>query len=56
MTQSKEGYGKVVRFLESKNVQFLAACETAGVPPTRRQASKWLSHKGLAYKTYKGIA
>lgn len=30
--------------------QFRKACELAGIPPTPRQASKWLNLKGLAWK------
>ena len=28
---------------------FRAACESAGIPPTRRQASKWRNKMGKAY-------
>jgi len=28
---------------------FQVACEKAGIPPTRRQASKWRRKKGLAW-------
>lgn len=41
---------KVRNFLKVKDPIFLAACEKAKIPPTRRQASKWLSARGLAYK------
>jgi hypothetical protein len=37
------------QFCETDN-QFRKACEVAGIPPTPRQASKWLNSKGLAYK------
>ena len=42
--------GKVISFLKDKDPKFLKACETAGIPPTRRQASKWLSGLGKAWK------
>jgi hypothetical protein len=29
---------------------FRAACKLAAIEPTRRQASKWLNHRGLAWK------
>ena len=34
-----------------ENVAFKTACETAGIPPTKRQASKWRNEYGKAYKT-----
>lgn len=49
----KENEGKVVKFLRANDSTFTKACELAGIPPTRRQASKWLAGKGIAYKTYK---
>ena len=36
------------------NEQFKKACADAGVEPTKRQASKWRSKRGLAYKTMRG--
>ena len=33
---------------------FRAACESAGVQPTARQASKWRMGKGSAFKAKKG--
>lgn len=30
--------------------RFKSACGWANIPVTRRQASKWANHKGLAYK------
>jgi hypothetical protein len=54
----------VVNFLKSGNTEFEKACLKVqppwgkvgeGIPPTRRQASKWLRKKGIAYKTVKGI-
>jgi hypothetical protein len=41
---------KVKKFFESDNQHFIAACEAVKLPPTKRQASKWLNKKGLAYK------
>jgi len=35
------------------NKEFVAACEEAGIVPTRRQASKFLNKKGLTYKVMK---
>lgn len=32
-----------------KNVEFRDACESVGIPPTTRQASKWRNKRGLAY-------
>lgn len=48
MRKSNEGH--VVEFYKSNNPGFIAACEKVGIVPTKRQASKWLSGKGLAYK------
>lgn len=31
--------------------KFLRACESAKIPPTKRQARKWNNKKGLAYRT-----
>jgi hypothetical protein len=42
--------GKVVAFLKSGSAAFEKACEVAKVKVTRRQASKWLMHKGAAWK------
>jgi hypothetical protein len=38
------------KFLKSEDPKFLKACEIVKIQPTKRQASKWLSHKGLAWK------
>lgn len=48
--------GRVVKFLKAcaGDSPFINACEKANIPPTRRQASKWLSGKGLARKTHEG--
>ena len=29
--------------------KFIEACKHAGIPPTKRQASKWRRKQGLAY-------
>jgi hypothetical protein len=61
-----ENEGRVANFLKSKNDHFIKACADAeffgksgkkekGIPETKRQASKWLHEKGIAYKTHKGI-
>ncbi len=59
---------KVAGFLKSNNPDFIAACAAVpppwgsnkegskGIPATRRQASRWLRKKGIAYKVHKGIA
>jgi len=36
------------------DVTFKSACEVAGIPPTRRQYSKWLRKFGVAYKVKHG--
>jgi len=60
---------KCVNFLKSNNPDFVNCCRTVplpwgkknkegiliGIPTTRRQASKWLRKKGIAYKTFKGL-
>jgi hypothetical protein len=42
--------GKVLKYFNEQQPTFLAACEKAGLKPTRRQASKWLMRKGKAFK------
>jgi hypothetical protein len=42
--------GKVRHFLKDADPKFLAACKSVNLPPTRRQASKWLSGLGKAWK------
>lgn len=46
--------GTVVAFLKSEesnpDSKFRQACNAVGIPPTKRQASKWMHKKGLAYK------
>jgi hypothetical protein len=42
--------GCVLKFFKSEDPKFLRACTEAGIPPTRRQASKWLAGKGAAWK------
>jgi hypothetical protein len=44
----------VMEFFKSKDARFTAACEKAGIPETRRQASKWLMKKGKAFKQKNG--
>lgn len=34
----------------TQNELFKKACEKVGIPATKRQASKWRSGKGKAYK------
>ena len=46
----QENENKVVDFLKSKNAEFELSCLVAGIKPSRRQASKWLNKKGIAYK------
>jgi hypothetical protein len=41
---------KVKKFFESGNTKFIQACGAVKLTPTRRQASKWLNKKGIAYK------
>ena len=36
--------------LKDPNSKFVSACAKVGLPPTRRQASKWLANRGKAYK------
>jgi hypothetical protein len=35
----------------AKDPTFRAACEQAGIPPTKRQARRWRQGRGLAYTT-----
>jgi len=51
----KEYEGKTVKFFNSQDSKFVAACESAGIKATKRQASKWLMCKGKAYKEMKGV-
>lgn len=46
----KEKENKINDFIKSYNPKFVQACEKVGLPPTKRQASKWLSGKGKAWK------
>lgn len=48
--RNPDNEGKVVKFLKSKSVEFLAACSKVKVEPCKRQASKWLMKKGKAWK------
>jgi hypothetical protein len=36
------------------NAKFHAACDMAGLKITRRQYSKWVKHKGLAWQIHQG--
>lgn len=38
------------------NKAFLLACEKARIPPTKRQASKFRSRRGLAYQKLRTLA
>lgn len=38
------------------NKQFVKACEAARIPPTKRQASKFRSRRGLAYQKLRILA
>ena len=46
-----EQENRVVVFFRSNDTKFMNACLAANIPATKRQASKWLNHKGIAYKT-----
>jgi len=43
---------KIVKFMKenTETSAFDQACVRAGIPATKRQASKWLHKKGLAFK------
>jgi len=43
------------RSVAANNKLFKLACESAGIKPTKRQASKFRMGKGLAYKASKSI-
>jgi hypothetical protein len=49
-----EREGRVVVFFRAaekdEKSAFVLACGKVSLPLTKRQASKWLRHKGLAYK------
>jgi type IV pilus assembly protein PilV len=40
----------------AKDSEFIAACELEGLKPTARQASRWRSKRGKAYKASKGFS
>lgn len=42
-------YTETNREFSSRNELFQVACELAGVPATKRQASKWRNRRGRAY-------
>jgi len=57
-----ENENRATKFLKDSNAIFLKACADVpkpygkpGIPATRRQASRWLMQRGIAYKTFKGI-
>jgi len=68
MKLSLEHEGYITRFFNEQHNLFITACKsvpppwgkvggdmiTPGIPPTKRQASKWLRGKGIAYKVYRG--
>ena len=53
---------KITTFLKDGHPKFIKACaevklpgaKSPGIPVTKRQASRWLMGKGIAYKTFKG--
>jgi hypothetical protein len=53
LPEVREGHNSVVNFFKSEegnpNSKFVLACKVMGIPPTRRQASKWLNKKGVAF-------
>ena len=42
--------------MAANNKAFQRACVTANVRPTKRQASKYINKKGIAWKVEKGLA
>ena len=63
MKLSLEWEGHVKRYLNEPSLIFRKAClavpppwgkKEEGIPATKRQASKWLMGKGIAYKVYRG--
>lgn len=44
-----------IREFARNDKKFIEACNKAKVENTRRQASKFLNKKGLAYKVMKGL-
>ncbi len=40
---------RVVNFLKSQNKEFINACTVLSINPSRRQASKWINQKGIAW-------
>ena len=48
-----EQENRVVVFFRSNDTKFIDACVAAKISVSRRQASKWLNHKGIAYKMAK---
>ena len=63
MKLSLEWEGHVKRYFDQSPLIFREAClavpppwgkKDKGIPSTKRQASKWLRGKGIAYKVYRG--
>jgi hypothetical protein len=48
-----EQANRVVVFFKSNDAKFMNACLSANIKATKHQASKWLNHKGIAYKMAK---
>ena len=48
-----EKKGLINTHFAETDAEFRRACEKVGIPPTKRQASKWRRKVGLAYK--KGV-
>ena len=49
-----EDENKIVKFFNQHDQVFEKACADASTKVTKRQASKWLMHKGIACKKMKG--
>lgn len=43
---------KTYREMSKHSPAFLAACEAAGISPTRRQFAKFVQHRGLAWQAH----
>jgi hypothetical protein len=53
-TMRLEDENKIVKFFNQHDQVFEKACADASTKVTKRQASKWLMHKGIACKKMKG--
>jgi hypothetical protein len=51
MKNMKTAYMTNVKFSENNDI-FKVSCSIAGIPATRRQASKFRNNKGLAWKNH----